>query len=109
MKLLLDKYVTHDLKRDLSTHEVATTVEAGFGGLENGALLRAASGTFDVLITVDRNLQYQQNIRSLRIAVLIVVAGGISYEHLKPMIPKIENALRTIQPGEMVKIETSKS
>ena len=70
---------------------------------------RSPSGTFDVLITVDRNLQYQQNIRSLRIAVLIVVAGGISYEHLKPMIPKIENALRTIQPGEMVKIETSKS
>jgi len=62
MKLLLDECVTHDLKRALSTHEVVTAVEAGFGGFQNGNLLRAASGTFDVLITVDRNLEYQQNI-----------------------------------------------
>jgi hypothetical protein len=45
-----------DLKRDLAGHEVATVVEAGFGGLENGPLLRAAAGNYDVLITVDRNL-----------------------------------------------------
>ena len=109
MKLLLDECVTHDLKRNLSTHEVATTVEAGFGGLENGALLRAASGNFEVLVTVDRNLQFQQNIGSLQIAVLILVAGGVTYDHLKPLIAQIENALSTIQPGEMFKIETSKS
>jgi hypothetical protein len=44
MKLLLDECVAHDLKRDLNSHEVATVVEAGFGGLENGELLHAASG-----------------------------------------------------------------
>ena len=60
MKLLLDECVAYDLKRDLVGHEVATVVEAGFGGLENGELLRAASGKFDVLITVDRNLPFQQ-------------------------------------------------
>ena len=109
MELLLDECVTHDLKRDLSTHEVATTVEAGFGGLENGELLRAASGVFDVLITVDRNLQFQQNIRSLRIAVLILVAGGVTYDDLKPMTPQLEDALKLIRPGEIVVIETSKT
>jgi len=56
MKLLLDECVVRDLKRDLVGHEVSTTVEAGFGGLENGELLRAASSQYDVLITVDRNL-----------------------------------------------------
>ena len=60
MKLLLDECVVHDLKRDLVGREVPTVVEAGFGGLENGELLRAASGNFDVLITVDRNLPFQQ-------------------------------------------------
>ena len=55
MKLLLDECVVRDLKRDLTGHEVSTVVEAGFGGLENGQLLRAAAGKYDVLITVDRN------------------------------------------------------
>jgi predicted nuclease of predicted toxin-antitoxin system len=105
MKLLLDECVTRKLKRDLAGHDVLTVTDAGFRGLKNGALLRAASGTFDVLITVDRNLQYQQNIRSLPIAVVIIVAGGITYDKLKPVGPLIENALKTINPGEMIKIE----
>jgi predicted nuclease of predicted toxin-antitoxin system len=79
MKLLLDACVAHDLKRDLNSHEVATVVEADFGGLENGELLRAASGNFDVLITVDRNLPFQQNIGSHHIAVLIMMAQGTTY------------------------------
>jgi hypothetical protein len=69
MKLLLDECVVNDLKRDLVGHEVTTVVEAGFGGLENGELLRAASGNFEVLITVDRNLPFQQNVGSFQIAV----------------------------------------
>lgn len=60
MKLLLDECVTCDLKRDLVGHDVFTVVEAGFAGLENGDLLRAASKDYEVLITVDRNLPFQQ-------------------------------------------------
>ncbi len=65
MRLLLDECVARDLKRDLVGHEVATVVEAGYSGMNNGALLRAASGNYDVFITVDRNLPFQQNIASL--------------------------------------------
>ena len=67
MKLLLDECVTVDLKKDLAEHEVRTVVEAGYKGLKNGNLLRAAAGQYDVLITVDRNLPFQQNIRSSRL------------------------------------------
>jgi len=109
MKLLLDECVTRTLKRDLARHEVLTAIEAGFTGLKNGALLQAASGRFDVLITVDRNLEYQQNIKRLQIAVLIVVAEGITYDHLKPMVSQIEEALNSIRPGEMIRIEGSKT
>lgn len=48
MRLLLDECVVRDLKKDLAEHEVSTVVEAGFGGLENGQLLRAAAGRYDV-------------------------------------------------------------
>lgn len=104
MKLLLDECVVYDLKRDLIGHEVATVVEAGFSGLKNGALLRAAAGLYDVLITVDRNLQYQQNIKSLDIAVMILVAGGIKTQHLRPLVPKLMETLKTIQSGEILTI-----
>jgi hypothetical protein len=105
MKLLLDECVVHDLKSDLAAHEVSTVVEAGFGGLENGELLRAASGKFDVLITVDRNLPYQQNIRSLQIAVLIMVSRGITYADLKPLVPELLVSLDKIKPGEFLRVE----
>lgn len=107
MKLLLDECVVHDLKRDLADHEVTTVVEAGFGGLENRDLLRAASGNFDVLITVDRNLPFQQNIGALQIAVLILMSKGITYLDLKPLVPQVLTSLSTIQPGELRRVEGS--
>jgi len=109
MRLLLDECVTRFLKRDLIGHDVQTVAEAGFRGLKNGALLRAASGAFDALITVDRNLQYQQNIRTLDIALVILVAGGTTYDDLKSLIPQVEDALRTIRPGETTEIKISET
>jgi hypothetical protein len=104
MKLLLDECVVRDLKRDLAGHETSTVVEAGFGGLENGQLLRAAAGKYEVLITVDRNLPFQQNIDSLQIAVIILTSKGITYADLKPLVPKILNQLRTIRPGQIYRV-----
>lgn len=104
MKLLLDECVVRDLKRDLAEHDVSTVVEAGFGGLENGQLLRAAAGKYDVLITVDRNLPFQQNIASLQIAVFILTSTGITYADLKPLVPKILSQLATTQPGQIYRV-----
>jgi len=104
MKLLLDECVVHDLKSDLLGHRVSTAVEAGFRGLENGELLRAASGQYDVLITVDRNLPFQQNIASFKIAVLILVSTGITYADLKPLAPQILEKLPSLNPGEIHRI-----
>jgi hypothetical protein len=101
MKLLLDECVVRDLKRDLIGHDVSTAVEAGFGGLENGDLLRAAAGNYDVLITVDQNLQYQQNIGTLQIAVLVLISTGITHRDLQPLIPTVLEKLTRIQSGEI--------
>jgi predicted nuclease of predicted toxin-antitoxin system len=59
MKLLLDECVTRKIKRDLAAHEVRTIEEAGMKGLENGELLRSAAGKYEVLVTVDRNMEHQ--------------------------------------------------
>jgi hypothetical protein len=68
MKLLLDECVTSRLKPDFVGHEVFTVDNAGLKGFKNGALVRAASGRFDILITVDRKLPVEQDISNQQIA-----------------------------------------
>jgi hypothetical protein len=74
MKLLLDECVANDLKNDLVGHDVSTTEDAGFKGLKNGKLLEAAAVHFDVLVTVDQNLRFQQNLKNYDIAILVLKA-----------------------------------
>lgn len=105
MKLLLDECVTRSLRRDFGGHEVHTVQDAGLKGLENGELLKAASGVYEVLITVDQNIPYQQNLGGLPIAILILAAKRNSYAQLKPLMPRALAALQTIRPGEIIRIE----
>ena len=102
MKVLLDECVTHYLKRDFAAYEVLTVEEAGFKGLKNGRLLEAASGQYEVLITVDQNLQYQQNLQNFSIAVIVLKAKRSTYPMLKPLMPQVLEILGTIEPGEIV-------
>jgi predicted nuclease of predicted toxin-antitoxin system len=104
MKLLLDECVTRYVKRDLGAHTVSTVEDAGLKGLKNGELLKAASGNFDVLLTVDKNIPYQQNTTGLNIAILILVTRSNAYTVLKPLLPKALAALEQIKPGEIVRV-----
>jgi predicted nuclease of predicted toxin-antitoxin system len=105
MKLLLDECVPRRLKRDFHQHEVSTVIEAGFQGLKNGRLLQsAASAGFEVLITVDQNLAYQQNLKTLPLAVLILIAPHNKYELLALLVPQALTALQDISIGEVVHI-----
>lgn len=106
MKLLLDECVTRYLKPDFVGHEVFTMEDAGLKGKKNGALLQAASGKYDVLITVDKSLPFQQRLSSLTIAVLILSARSNAYADLSPLIPSALEALKTIQPGTFVRISS---
>jgi predicted nuclease of predicted toxin-antitoxin system len=104
MKVLLDECVTHYLKRDFVGYDVFTVEEAGFKGLKNGLLLQAASGNYDVLITVDRNLQYQQNLKNIGIAVIILKAQRSTYPMLKPLMPQVLLILEKIKAGEIITV-----
>jgi len=107
MKLLLDECVTRYLKRDLIGHDVSTVDEAGLKGLKNGALLRAADGTFDVLVTVDKSIRHQQNLQSFQIAVLLLNARTNKYEDLQPLVPRVLEAIKTVQPGTVVLVSAA--
>ena len=105
MGLLLDECTPRRLKGEFVGHEVTTSREAGFAGLKNGALLRAAEERFDVLITVDKNIPYQRNLKSLNIAIMILIAKSNRFEDLKPLVPQALESLKTIQPGDVVRIQ----
>ena len=107
MKVLLDECVTRKLRRDFREHEVHTVEEAGLKGLKNGNLLRSASGQYDVLVTVDQNLQYQQDISSLALAVLVLAARRNNYDALHPLMDQALDALKQIKPGEVIIIKAS--
>src|SRR5205807_5046013 len=88
MRLLLDECVPRPLAKEFGGHDVKTAREAGLAGLKNGQLLRAAEGVFDALITVDKSIPYQENVKSFQLAVLVLVAKRNNYELLKPLIAK---------------------
>jgi hypothetical protein len=74
MRVLLDECVPRGLRNDIPGHEVTTVAEVGWAGVKNGELLRRAAGKFDLLITIDRNLEYQQNFEGLSLALIVVHA-----------------------------------
>ena len=106
MKLLLDECMPRRLKKALAPHEAFTVEDAGFKGVKNGRLLRGASGDYDVLIAVDRNIPAQQNFSTLKIAIIIIYAKSNRYQDLIPFIPQILSSLVDVSPGSVVRIES---
>ena len=105
MKLLLDECTPGRLKNDFQDHHTRTVAEIGLNGLKNGKLLRAAVELeFDVLLTVDQRLRFQQNLATFNLAVIILIAKPCRYPQLKLLVPRVLNALETISPGQCVVI-----
>lgn len=104
MRILLDEDLPRRLAELLVGHEVSTVQRSGWSGIKNGQLLELASAQFDVFVTMDRNLQFQQNLAALPIAVLVVEAVSNRMEHLTPMVPAILRELNHIPPKSLRKI-----
>ena len=104
MKLLLDECVTRHVKRDFVGHVVFTVDDAGFKGLKNGELLRAAANRFDAIVTVDRKLPIEQKTAAPHLTVLLLIAKSNRYEALKPLIPLALDALQSMNPGDVREI-----
>jgi hypothetical protein len=99
MRVLLDECVPRALRSDISGHEVKTVADAGWAGVKNGELLRLAVAEFDVLITVDRNLEYQQNFEGLSLAVIVIHAPSNDITVLRPLMPRVLAVIPQARPG----------
>lgn len=104
MRILLDESLPRKFGQELIGHETQTVQKRGWAGLENGDLLKSAVGEFDVFITGDQNLEYQQNPKTLPIAVVILVAINNRVDTLRPLVPQVLEALKNVRPGQLVRI-----
>ncbi len=93
MKVILDECLPKRLAGHLSGHEVTTVPLAGFAGYSNGKLLAAVEERFDVFITIDGNLQWQQNLEGRSIIVVVVRSPSNRLEDLIPLAPMIVEAI----------------
>ena len=104
MRVLLDECVPRALRNDLPGHQVATVADAGWAGVTNGELLRLAATRFDLMITVDRNLEYQQSFAALPIAVIIIHAPSNDIAVLRPLMPAVLAAIPLTKPGAVTHV-----
>ena len=105
MRVLLDECVDWRLSRDILGHDVKTARQMGWTAIKNGELLTLASAEFDVLVTMDRNLSFQQDLASFAIAVIILRAKTNRLTNLRPLVPSLRAAVDSAQPGTTIFVE----
>lgn len=106
MKLLLDECIDRKLAREFPDYEVKTVPQMGWAGVKNGQLLGLAEAEFDVFITVDRNLSFQQNLPQFDIVVIVLQAPSNRLADLKPLAPKVSEILTTATKGKATVVST---
>ncbi|MBL8215827.1 MAG: hypothetical protein JNK87_34215 [Bryobacterales bacterium] len=103
MKVLLDECLPIDFRHSFPGHDVHTTEWAGFKGMKNGKLLRAAEDDgYDVFLTADQGFPYQQSTADRRIAVLVLCAVTNKIGDLLPLVPSVERELSTLKQGSVI-------
>jgi predicted nuclease of predicted toxin-antitoxin system len=107
MRVLIDECAPSALRHTLTErgHICRTVQEAGWSGKKNGELLDLAENEFDVLITVDTNLRYQQNLIGRKVAIVVLRATSNRLVHLKSYFDTCARALSTIKPGDFIEID----
>jgi predicted nuclease of predicted toxin-antitoxin system len=110
VKILFDHCVPKPLRRELPRHDITTARDMRWEGLKNGRLLdEAQAAGFDVLLTVDHNIRYQQNLTGRAIAVVVMIADGITVEELRPLLPAVEETLALVQPGQLYEVRAERT
>lgn len=103
-RILLDESLPRDLRARLIGHDVETVAGCGWSGIKNGKLLALAATRFDVFLTADQNLEFQQNLSTLPIAVFVLIARSNRIESLDPLVPGLLAALGDFTPRTLRRI-----
>ena len=106
MRILIDECIDERFRNSLTGNDSQTARYAGLSGLKNGDLLKAAeTAKFDVLLTVDQGIEYQQNLTGRKIAIIIFRTKSNRLHNLLQLVPACLAHLESIQPGQIVSIE----
>ena len=104
MRILLDECVNPRLKGAFPGHEVKAVPEMGWQGLTNGELLALAEARFDVFLTLDKNLEYQQNLAKLRQGILVALVPDNKMSSYQAILARLKEAAETLQSGQVVHV-----
>ncbi len=105
MKVLLDECLPKKLRRELPSHNVTRVQEMGWNGIKNGALIRLIlNADFEVFVTIDGNLEYQQNLSNINFAIIVLGAPDNTIGTLRPLMPEVNEALKTIKAGDIIHV-----
>jgi hypothetical protein len=102
VKILLDECVDRRLAKEISGHDVQTVPEMGWAGIKNGDLLALAEKQFEVFVTVDRNLSFQQNLTLYNIAVIVLRGRSNRLRDLRPLLPELTASFSSAKPGAVL-------
>jgi hypothetical protein len=104
MKILLDECIDRQFAREFVGYEIKTVPQMGWAGVKNGQLLTLAEAEFDVFITVDRNLSFQQNLPQFDIAVVVLQASSNRLADLKPLVSRVIAILPKVVIGQVISV-----
>jgi predicted nuclease of predicted toxin-antitoxin system len=104
VRILLDECLPKRFKGSLAGHDARTVPEMGWASKRNGELLALAEGQFDVFLTVDRNLSFQNEVNRFAIAVVVLRATSNKLSELQPLVPELLSVLGAVAPGQVVPV-----
>ena len=104
MRVFLDECIDWRLSRDIIGHDVKTARQMGWTAVKNGELLALAAEHFDIFVTVDRNLSFQQNLNARQIVVVVLQARTNRLADLQPLIAPMLAAITDARPGALIRV-----
>jgi hypothetical protein len=105
MRVLIDECIPRKFKANLTPHDCQTVPEAGFAGKKNGELLGLAEGNYDVFVTLDKGLEFQQNLAERKIAIVVIRSRSNRLVDIKQHTAACMEAIQTIKPGQLLRVE----
>jgi predicted nuclease of predicted toxin-antitoxin system len=105
-KILLDENLPIKLKSQLQSFEVYTVYDKGWDSFKNGKLLqKAMEDEFDIFLTSDKNIEFQQDIAVINIAFIVLDIILLKWSHIEPLIPELRELIPLVEKGKLYKIK----
>lgn len=106
-RVLFDENMPRKLRRDLPEFQIRTAQEQGWSSYKNGQLLARASEQFDVFLTIDQRLRYQQNVPKFRIGIVVIEVPDTRISYIRSLLAEIRDAITRVNAGEVIIIGTA--